>query len=653
MGVNVVMKKVMKKFISILFIVSLFIVNIPYTIATNESYLENISYIETLETFNNPERGFYKTFGFTFKPEGNNPPSVNALKGNLIHLRLNLGQFSASVNGVEDLELTEDMLNTFDTILKTIKNNGGTTIIRFAYDNFNGVKNLEPSLEMIIRHIEALSPVFYENKDVISYIELGFFGPWGEMHSSSICNTQNVSLAIDAMLKSAPEEIKIGVRTPNYYAAWRKMSRSILDTDITEKGTDAYRVGLYNDGYLGSESDLGTFANRKIETSWLYNQARHTFYGGEVVANYGKEPINTTDYISKEGFITHTTYLNAEWNTSVINAWKEQIYNGEDTLYQGETGYTYISNHLGYRFVVRSSVINDTKTNKNLELNLQIENVGFANLINSKKLTIILENEEQIFELQTDIDATTWNSEEITEVSISTPLPEDIELGQYNVYLRLSKYGDLTTDNNYQVIRFANENMWNAELGANYIGDVLITEVQDDEVVILPENPKDNEEDITPDDNVENDDNENKDPDYEVEPDLPEYEEPDNTENPDLNQEESSSDETKEEIPDNSEVIEEEHEEAEKEDEEDIIVIPPKKETISNAASFKEDIENPQVDNLEEVIVPATDKVLSNEIRNNKDNNENTKYSSMSIILFITLSIVLVSTYIGVLIKKK
>lgn len=641
------MKKIMKKFISILFIVSLFIANIPYTRATNGEYLEDISYIETLETFNNPERGFYKTFGFTFKPEGNNPPSVNALKGNLIHLRLNLGQFSASVNGVEDLDLTEDMLNTFDTILKTIKNNGGTTIIRFAYDNFNGVKDLEPSLEMILRHIEALSPVFYENKDVISYIELGFFGPWGEMHSSSICNTQNVSLAIDAMLKSAPEEIKIGVRTPNYYAAWRKISRSELGEDITEKGEDAYRIGLYNDGYLGSESDLGTFANREIETSWLYNQARHTLYGGEVVANFGKEAINTTDYISKEGFITHTTYLNSEWNTSVINAWKEQIYNGEDILYQGETGYTYISNHLGYRFVVRSSVIKDTKVNKTLELNLQIENVGFANLINSKKLTIILENEDQVFELQTDIDATTWNSKEITEVPISVELPEDIELGEYNVYLRLSKYGDLTTDNNYQVIHFANENMWNTELGANYIGDVLIIETSDDEIVIPPEESNDNEDDI------ENDDNDNQESDKDVEPNLPEYEEPGNIENPDLNQEENSNgDNLKEDLPTNPEYVDEETEES---DEEDVIVIPPKQESISNTESTIEDIQDEIVENVEEEQVndSVIDVIQSDEIDDNKGDNENPKNSSMSIILFITTSIILIFTYIGILIKKK
>lgn len=474
------MKKTIQRFICSFLAVLFCIGNISFSSATEESTLEDINYTESLETFTNPERGFYKTFGYNFKTEGNVAPTKSRLNGNLIHLRLSLGAFSKAVNSEADLELTEDMLNTFDTMLKTIKENGGTAIVRFAYDNFNGTKNLEPSLEMILRHIDQLSPIFYENKDVISYIELGFFGPWGEMHSSDICTYENVSLAIDAMLKSAPTEITIGVRHPGYYTAWKEIDRNTLNEDISEKGTDAYRVGLFNDGYLGSESDLGTFKNREIETAWLSNQARHTFYGGEVVASFGKKDFNTTEYISQEGFITHTTYLNAEWNQSVINKWKEEIYNGEDKLYQGQTGYNYISNHLGYRFVVRESYIDDVAKNEELQLNLKIENVGFANVINQKQVSIVLEKDGQLYEIKTNIDVTTWNSKETTDIPISITLPENISLGEWNVYVRVSKYGDLETDNHYQVIRFANQDIWNEEIGANYIGNVMISEAKEE-----------------------------------------------------------------------------------------------------------------------------------------------------------------------------
>ncbi len=367
------------------------------------------------------------------------------------------------------------MLNMFDKILKTIKSNGGTAIVRFAYDNFDGDEDLEPSLDMILKHISQVCPILTNNKDAISYVELGFFGPWGEMHSSEICKPENVSKAIDVMLENTPEEIKIGVRQPKYYVNWLGIDRAKLNENITVKGTPEYRVGLFNDGYLGSHSDLGTFENREIEVEWLEHQALHTLYGGEIVStrtssgNEEIDTINTAEYMSKEAFRTHTTYLNSEYDEDVIDAWKDETYNGEDELYKGQTGYLYITNHLGYRFVLRNSDINMSE-NKKLHINLDIENVGFANLVNNKTVTIVLENADKKYEIKTTIDPTSWNSTETTNVNFDVDLPEDIHEGDWNVYLRISKYGDFTVDNNYQCIRLANDNIWNQTIGANYIG---------------------------------------------------------------------------------------------------------------------------------------------------------------------------------------
>ncbi len=445
---------------------------------------EEIDYTESLENFDNPERGFYRTYFYNFLVD-NNRLVTAGLGANLIHLRLNLGNFSKAVNNNADLALTTDMLNTFDAILKTVKKNGGSVIIRFAYDGFNGKKNLEPSLDMILTHIKQISPVLAENKDVISYVELGFFGPFGEMHSSDICNYKNVSLALDTILENTPDEIKVGVRHPGYYTAWAKVDRDKLNENITIKGTKEYRVGIFNDGYLGSLNDLGTFKNREIETSWISNQATHTLYGGEAVDNYDKVAINTVDYIAKEGFVTHTTYLNYEWNQKTHNAWRNQIYNGIDSVYKGQNGYLYVENHLGYRYVLRSSKINPK--NKKLNINLDIENVGFANMINSKVVSFILKNEDTIYEIPTDLDVTTWMSQKTTPLNITLPLNDQIKEGNWQVYLRISKYGDYLTDNNYQTVRLANNNIWHEDLGANYVGQVNIT--SEDLVEETPEVP--------------------------------------------------------------------------------------------------------------------------------------------------------------------
>ena len=185
----------MKKSFKLIFIISLILIMSFYyiwpsnaisaSLANNEGEFivpEEIDYTETLGSFDNPERGFYTYYYYNFKVKDNENFKEQYLKGNLIHLRLGIGAFSGKVNKDKDIELSDEMLNTFDAMLKKIKENGATAIVRFAYDNFEGDENLEPSLDMILKHIEQISPVLTENKDVISYVELGFFGPWGEIN---------------------------------------------------------------------------------------------------------------------------------------------------------------------------------------------------------------------------------------------------------------------------------------------------------------------------------------------------------------------------------------------------------------------------------------------------------------------------------------
>ncbi len=462
----------MKKIVCFLLILICGLFNSNHVLAFTEP--DRINYNETLETFSNPERGFYEPVGLSLKPSDNKALNYSS---NLVHLRVNLGAFSGKNNGGVDLDLTEDALTALNVSLQNVKAKGGSVILRFAYDNFDGKANREPSLDMILKHIEQLKEVFYNNRDVITYVELGFFGPWGEMHTSTISTTANVSLAIDKMLEAVPEEISIGVRTPNYYAAWAGVERNKLDTFKSVKGTKYYRVGLYNDGYLGSGSDLGTFSNRDKEIAWLKEQAKHTLYGGEVVANSGSTPINTVEYMSKEAFLTHTTYLNLRWNYQTIHNWKSEIYHGEDSLYVGQTGFKYVENHLGYRFVLRNSVLKDTITNHDtLKVNFKIENVGFANLINHKKVTIVLESKDNLYEIKTDIDPTSWDSKSVVNITKDIKLPKDIALGNYRVYLRMSYYGDLVNDHNYKTIRLANDGIWNSEIGANYLGKIKVIE---------------------------------------------------------------------------------------------------------------------------------------------------------------------------------
>ncbi|MCH5268536.1 MAG: DUF4832 domain-containing protein [Lachnospiraceae bacterium] len=461
---------------------------------------QNLDYSDSLETLTNPERGFYEAYCIHLKPEGTSPIDP---KNNLVHLRVDLSAFSDNAlldekNQVygESMPLTADALQVLGQILENIKGRGHSAIIRTCYDPlYNGKSNYEPDQDTIIGHLRQLGALYTQYKDVISYVELGTYGPWGEMHTSKCCTTENVSAALNALLAVTPEDIKIGVRTPNYVAAWLGIKNNNTEFDVESdvfkqavaaKGSSAYRVGMFNDGYLGSGTDLGTYGSisRANGVAWLGMFADYTLYGGEVVADATGSgsyigPYNSIEYISDEGFKTHTSYLNIAWNNNVIASWKDLVYSKAGDEYDGQTGFKYVDDHLGYRLVLRNSKLADAAPGGNLSLALQIENVGFAKVVNSKKASIILKNETgQIYEIACPgINPSGIVSGQNNNLSAAVSLPDDLALGAWNVYLRFSKYGDYTTDNNYQCIRFANTaQYWDEILGANYIGTVNIVE---------------------------------------------------------------------------------------------------------------------------------------------------------------------------------
>ena len=431
--------------------------------------IHDIDYSESLEDISNPGRGFYKPVCIHYTISDN---PVNLTVQNLLHMRLDLSEFSGGYNGVGDMELSQDMLDSLDQTLSNLEEHHGTAIIRFAYDPwYQGGTVIEPSIDMILHHQEQLGEVLSRHANSIVSVECGLFGKWGEMHSTDMCNAKNFNQAITQWLHVLPDSIPISVRTPEYYADWADVKLSTLSQNITTEGEDAYRVGIYNDGYLGSDSDLGTYANREEELKWLNLQAKHTLFGGEIVENTSNKTVkNTAEYMASEAFTTHTSYLNSEWNGAVLEAMKNETYHGPDPRYAGQTGYQYISNHLGYRFVTRGvRLTREVTSHENFEIEVDIENVGFANLVKSKQVELLFVNGEDIYRFDVNTNPTKWDSQTTTCIKETLDLPDDMPEGNYQIYLRVASDLQSSGQDGYP-IRFANDNTWNTELGANYLG---------------------------------------------------------------------------------------------------------------------------------------------------------------------------------------
>ena len=376
---------------------------------------QDVDTTDAMATLGNYDRGFYTPQVLHLKPSGGKP--IEKPYGKLLHLRAEISEFSSNAwlgidttGGKRDTtrgvsqDLTEDALNVLQQTFDNIRANGTHAIVRICYDPwYNGRSNVTPDHKWVMRHVEQLAPVLSKNTDVIVALEMGMHGAYGEMHSDTSITYDRVAEATNLMLRSTPPELKILTRTGNYSAKVLGFDNWGVDFNIDgekfaeiakAKGDTMYRVGMFNDGYLGTQYDYGTWGAdcatsicREEGVAWLEKYGINTPYGGEALTTAGGyQVINTPEFLAYEGFRTHTSYLNIQWNNTLIDSWKKTPFTQKDFDYDPArvdslSGFKYINDHLGYRFVLRESWLSDTVgADGVLRAKLRIQNVGFGNL---------------------------------------------------------------------------------------------------------------------------------------------------------------------------------------------------------------------------------------------------------------------------------
>jgi len=477
----------------------------------------------------------------------------------IVYMRLGLEHFSSNayyssggswVTGTTG-PISQNVLTFLNNVMENVRSSGQTAMLRFNYNGNGRTKShvgiegsgyieAEPPMEWILHHINQLKPLFTEYADVIMTVETGFLGPWGEMHGTAMADNPNhVNTVIDAMLNAVPKERTIQVRYPEQYMNWYNAkygANCTLDTmrDIEiASDSPAGRIGIYNDGYLGSDSDYGTFRSpthydahcrwgadkeckhyqhRVNEIEWIAKHSERTFYGGET-GTYQVVPNewNRIEYLAWEAFKTHTTYLKIDWHPTVINHWKNTPYRVmplenswtdgyrvtrtnaplsggqsavEDKLYRDNnaTAFQYIRDRLGYRLVLRESANNtNVPANGILKISGKLENVGFGNIVNKKNAYVILISgtDSETHTVLTTLNPNDWTaSSPLHDISFSLNLDElGITPGEYDIYLKVNDALEKNPDtSNLRCIRFANQDagVWNASLGANYLGSTVV-----------------------------------------------------------------------------------------------------------------------------------------------------------------------------------
>jgi len=390
-------------------------------------------------------------------------------------------------------------VNDIKAVLQTVKDSGKTAIVRFAYDpDFDGDgqnRDVEPAdFKAILFHIEDICHAVKDYSKVITALQCGMIGPWGEMNFTTYANnmsnedfetlSSNFSLGLTASpdngnniehgyillvmrqftkcLEDNNCDLPLLVRQPRFIYDYLKRRNSAFSFDCEnlpaafipqENNKEFYRLGLYNDGYLGSSDDTGTYTlgNRAGEVAFIQEFTKHTPYGGELIGDYGISGENFSSI--NEMFKVHLSYLNIAWNPSFFRRFNQ-------LSYQGETVFRYLIKHMGYRFLLTDSVFKYPENKASLTAELKIENKGFANIPyhRKKSMTVIFEKAGNVVMERTVSGLTFDGSDKALTVDTSS-----LTSGSYSVYLKISD-----SDGAYP-IRLAN-NLWKEELKANKIG---------------------------------------------------------------------------------------------------------------------------------------------------------------------------------------
>lgn len=400
---------------------------------------------ESTRELNNPYIGWYQIYPYSLSEtdvfDAAQIPEQASGTG-LAMLQFNLGNYAQSPIGEAGLQQLNDILDAWHSTGKQL-------IIRFLYDWDGLALDKEPeSLSLILEHMSQTAEIVNLHSGCVYILQGIFVGAWGEMHSSHYMDEESMLTLIRHLASVTDPSIFLAVRTPEQ---WRIITGSAdpLSPDNAFDGSLAARLSLFNDGMLGSDTDLGTYADSDLASSpssfgkrprqeeLLFQESlcRCVPNGGEVVI---ANPYNDFPSAVQDLARTHVSYLNNAYDEAVLSKWREDTYQG-DGPYHDMNGYEYISRHLGYRYVLRSSDFSFASPwDKEGELSLVLENAGFSNSYKPFDVSLTLINTEngQEFTVPVAADTRLWNTG--SQVQLDIPLEIGrFKAGTYKVYLNI------------------------------------------------------------------------------------------------------------------------------------------------------------------------------------------------------------------------
>ncbi|NDV46731.1 DUF4832 domain-containing protein [Paludibacter sp. 221] len=381
-----------------------------------------------------------------------------------------------------DKDINQAGLDNIQTLFNGLRTHNVKAILRFAYSRDNGAignghSGDNPTFDRIMGHLEQLKPLIQANWDVVSVVEVGLLGTWGEW-TPRFSTTNNNTIA-KTMFNIIPEGYGMVVR----YIDIRNDLKSVLSADqMNYIGfcNDYFTTGLKNCG----SSDWCMYSsdyNHVAETSFTYHMR------GEIPYNEGPpwgfdifmDPLTVLKVLKDhhyssmditQNFKDNITY----WKTVKVqpellkrnNIFFDENYFKENGKFVVRSFYEFVRDHLGYRLnVVNTPTFQ--KDGSKLKYNIEITNTGFATVLNPKPVYLVLidSNNQLVKELPlNDVKPRDWQPwakgkpADLLVHSLSGSVEANVAAGTYKVGIWIPDSYESIKNNPAYCVKFATDN---------------------------------------------------------------------------------------------------------------------------------------------------------------------------------------------------
>ena len=475
---------------------------------------QTVTYTESFEDFMNPDRGFYhpvhaNTSNFESLDaadlQSKRTTPFTPYMGNY-SVRTSLIYRQYVLDNFKNSNLSSTFLNQLQNDFNIARQAGVKLIVRFAYteEEPNGGCGAghcygDVPKARILGHIAQLKPYLQANPDVISVVQSGFIGIWGEQYYTDYfgdaseqgqgqlfnANWIDRNEVLGAILDAVPTNRMVQVRYPQLkqryiYGVTAPVTSPAITAAQAHNGSDIARIGFHNDCFLSSPDDYGTYFDYGNDDMGASNQiailkpyfaedGKYTCVGGETCNNPDFDPQNDcSGQAIQDMAYLHYSFLNSDYENEVNNDWQTGGCMDE------------IKRRLGYRFVMLNGTYPATaNTGQSLNFTLQLKNVGFAAPFNPRVLQLVFRHTttNTVYKVTvngSNTDSRFWHPGNIS-LNATVTVPSSMPDGNYELLLHL-----LDNANNNAIanrpeysIRFANTNTWENNTGYNKLNHTI------------------------------------------------------------------------------------------------------------------------------------------------------------------------------------